>query len=121
MQFETGVVFIKDNNPIDEYLSTGGIDGKKESYLAANCFLDTPGYANKPYYKMYSIANMGNDKKNSEVFHDTTKPKACCVEVTNNQDPEHWMTVKSDESTYDLETLFYEFRYPDGNDAASAE
>jgi hypothetical protein len=36
---------------------------------------------------LYSLANMGNSKDNIEVFHDTTNPKECCVEVNDNQTP----------------------------------
>ena len=120
MEFNSGVVFVLDENPETEYY---GDDGKpsREGYLNANVFLDTPNYTSKPYYKMYAIGNMGNDKKNVEVFHDTTNDKACCVEVTDNQNAEHWMTVPTDMGTFDLEDLFYEFRYPDGNEEASTE
>lgn len=120
MEFNSGVIFILDENPETNYY---GDDGKpsREGYLNANIFLDTPGYASKPYYKMYAIGNMGNDKKNVEVFHDTSNPKACCVEVTDNQNAEHWMIVPTDMSTFDLEDLFYEFRYPDGNGEASVD
>ena len=88
MQFESGVIFVKDNNPVDTYLGTGSVEDKTSSYLAANCFLDTVRngvkYPKDPYYKMYAIGNMGNDKKNVEVFHDVENEKACCVEVTDN-------------------------------------
>jgi len=67
MQFETGVLFIKDNNPISDYLGTGDVKDKTSSYLKANCCLDTEvagiNYTKKPFYKMYAIGNMGNDKK----------------------------------------------------------
>ena len=123
MQFESGVVFVKDNNPKGTYLGTGKIEDKTSSYLAANCFLDTSRkgipYYQDPYYKMYAIGNMGNDKKNVEVFHDTENPKACCIEVLDNQNAAHWMTVPTDLSTFDLEDPYYEFRYPE--EGASVE
>lgn len=120
MEFKSGVIFVLDENTETNYY---GDDGKpsRPGYLNANVFLDTPGYTTEPYYKMYAIGNMGNDKKNVEIFHDTTNPKACCIEVTDNQNAEHWMTVPTDLGTFDLEELFYEFRYPDGNDEASLE
>ena len=120
MQFESGVVFIKDNNPIDTYLATGdNIDDKKASYIKANCFLDASRggikYVDKPYYKMYAIGNMGNDKKNRSIFHDTKNIKACCVEVLDNQNAKHWMTdanLSADDFVLsDGEDGFYEFRY----------
>ena len=125
MQFESGVLFIKDNNPNDQYLGTGSVEDKTSSYLAANCFLDAERngipYAKNPFYKMYAIANMGNDKKNVEVFHDVENPKACCIEVTDNQNAEHWMTVPVTMEQFGLEKPHHEFRYPDGNDEASTE
>lgn len=120
MEFRSGVIFVLDENTRTDYY---GDDGKpsRDGYLNSNIFLDTKDYTLKPYYKMYSIGNMGNDKKNVEVFHDITNPRACCVEVTDNQNAEHWMTVPVDMGTFDLEDLFYEFRYPDGNSEASIE
>ena len=123
MEFNSGVVFIKDNNPtINYYNNENKPDVSK--YLEANIFLDTPGYASKPYYKMYAIGNMGNDKKNIHIFHDTTNPKACCVEVLDNQNAEHWMTIYNEDSFKEkvigkdpdtgkdiVEGPYYEFRY----------
>ena len=120
MQFNSGVVFIKDNNTETNYYNDEG-KPDRAGYLNANMFLDTPGYTSKPYYKMYSIGNMGNDKKNAEVFHDISNPKACCVEVADNQNAEHWMTVPINMSQFDLEKPFHEFRWPDGNGEASTE
>ena len=119
MQFESGVVFIKDNNKTKDYLADGKVQDKTSSYIKANCFLDTIrsgiSYVDKPYYKMYAIGNMGNDKKNRSIFHDTKNIKACCVEVLDNQNAKHWMTI-SDLSADDFilsdgEEGFYEFRY----------
>ena len=117
MQFESGVIFIKDNNKETNYYDN---DGKpnRDGYLNANTFLDTKDYTTAPYYKQYAIGNMGNDKKNVNVFHDTENYWALCVEVADNQNPEHWMTVPINMSQFDLEKPFHEFRYPDGNDKA---
>lgn len=125
MEFNTGVVFVKDNNQTTEYYNSEGKPDKAE-YLKANAFLDTSGYTSKPYYKMYAIGNMGNDKKNSEIFHDTDNPKTCCLEVRDNQNKTHWMTTSItletvDEKDAEGSIINYEFRYPDGNDKASTE
>lgn len=82
MQFTPGVLFIKDLNE-----KTNETD-----HVNNNVFKEIPGYVNKPYYKLYSICNMGNSKKNIEVFHDTANPYECCVEVTDNQTKGQWMT-----------------------------
>ena len=79
-----GVIFVKDNNPI----TTNGADSAVDN----NCFIDTDGYVNNPYYKMYALCNMGNSKKNTAVFHDADNPYECCVENLDNQRPEQWMT-----------------------------
>ena len=121
MKFHSGVVFIRDNNTNINYLNA---DGEPDTalYLKANTFLDA-NYVKSPYFKMYAIGNMGNDKKNLNVFHDITNPRAACVEVTNNQNEEHWMTVinedafdekiigKDDEGKDIVDGPFYEFRY----------
>lgn len=120
MEFNSGVLFIKDNNPETNYRADDGAPSR-DKYLAANVFADTSGYTNKPYYKQYAIANMGNDKKNVEVFHDTKNPKACCVEVTDNQNAEHWMTIPVDMNNFTMDEPYHEFRYPDGNDKATLE
>jgi hypothetical protein len=119
MQFESGVLFIKDNNKTKEYLGTGDVKDKTSSYLKANCFLDASRggvpYVDKPYYKMYAIGNMGNDKKNRGIFHDRKNIKACCVEVLDNQNAKHWMTDPnlsiSDFVLSDEQEGFYEFRF----------
>lgn len=117
MEFNSGVIFVLDENEKIDWHDANG--PSRDEYLNANVFAETYNYTNKPYYKMYAIGNMGNDKKNSEVFHDIENDLACCVEVTDNQNAEHHMTVPTDMSTFDLKDLFYEFRYPDGNDKAS--
>lgn len=58
IEFIPGVVFIRDRS--------------------GNLFTDTSGY------HLYGICDIGNSKKNTKVFHDTTNPLACCVEVANN-------------------------------------
>lgn len=121
MEFNTGVVFVKDNNTKTDYFNSDG-DPDKAEYLSANVFLDTSGYTSKPYYKMYAIGNMGNDKKNSDIFHSVENKKCCCLEVRDNQLAKHWMTVPItiadiDEEDADGNMANYEFRYPDGNDS----
>jgi hypothetical protein len=85
MEFVPGVLFIKDNNPETNDQTLGG--------KGDNVFKDTPGYCDtvgddglltSSYYKLYSIACMGNSKDNIEVFHDTENPYECCVENGDN-------------------------------------
>lgn len=83
-----GIVFVKDNNPITTNDANGAVNN--------NCFIDTPGYVDNPYYKMYAICNMGNSKKNTAVFHDADNEWECCVENLDNQRPEQWMTSFSE-------------------------
>ena len=58
IEFVPGVIFIRDRS--------------------GNLFGDTNGY------HFYGICDMGNSKKNTKVFHDTTNPIAVCMEVSNN-------------------------------------
>ena len=58
IQFVPGAIFIRDRS--------GGLFG------------DTSGY------HFYGICDIGNSKKNTKVFHDTTNPLAICMEVSNN-------------------------------------
>jgi len=94
IEFVPGVIFIRDRS--------GGLFG------------DTTGY------HMYGICDIGNSKKNTKVFHDTSNPIACCVEVANNTSLPCLMSSK----TYDWnskdeavitedgeEQKVYEFRY----------
>lgn len=119
MEFIPGVMFIKDKNNRSDFTSL-------DDYYACNVFCDDPDYMrttaeNRPY-RQYAICNMGNSKDNTNVFHDADNPNACCVEVTDNQNTEHWMTTKlepDEEGNYRIDDNFYEFRYPDGNDEAS--
>ena len=119
MEFDFGVVFIEDHNKNTNYKDA---DGKpdKSLYTSTNVFaLNTEGeldntYVSSPYYKQYAVGNMGNDKKNTKVFHDVKNPKVCCVEVLDNQNAEHWMTktVTLDDFVWsDEDDGFYEFRY----------
>lgn len=90
MQFYPGVLFIKDHN-------------KKTNEINAvdnNVFKDTPGYVDNPYFKLYAICNMGNSKKNVEVFHDIENPLECCIEVADNQQQIQRMTVCCGLDTY---------------------
>lgn len=74
MEFKSGVVFIKDNNQkTNESVAT-----------ANNIFKEIPGYVDSPYPRMYSIGNMGNSKKNIEVFHGAGNIYECCVENADN-------------------------------------
>ena len=85
MEFTPGVLFIKDLNKTTNDTENGG--------KGDNVFKDTSGYIDNPYYKMYSVCNMGNSKDNIEVFHDTENPLECCVENGDNQYPGQWMTI----------------------------
>jgi hypothetical protein len=78
MQFTNGVIFMKDRNTT---FSTAENADKKLN----NLFGEIPGYISAPYYKFYSLGNMGNSKDNIHVFHDETNPLECCVEVGDNQ------------------------------------
>ena len=75
-------------------------------------------------YHLYGICDIGNSKKNTKVFHDTTNPTACCVEVANNTSLPCLMSTKtytwnSDATIMELdpesgemkEQKVFEFRY----------
>lgn len=121
MQFTNGVTFIQDQN--SKFVINSG--DNKNNNKNNNVFGDTPGYINNPYPKLYSLANMGNSKKNTEVFHDISNPLECCVEVPDNQQLRQQMIEKinydSDYEKFDGQNYYFEFRYPDGNDEASDE
>ena len=110
MQFTNGVLFMLDRN---KTFSTDTNADKKNN----NVFGEITGYLNNPYPKLYSLANMGNSKKNIHVFHDTENPLECCVEVGDNQTQQQWMVsdVYNKSDMGDKEGYF-EFRYPDGID-----
>lgn len=122
MQFTNGVMFMIDNNPT--FSMDGNADKKKNNLFGevtvANGY--TTNYMDNPYAKMYSLANMGNSKKNIEVFHDHTNPLECCIEVTDNQEPQQWMTsdIYTD-SDIDDNKEYYGFRYPDGVENATQQ
>ena len=83
VEFENmGVLFIKDTNTV-----VNAVDGKDN-----NVFKDTDGYVSNPYYKMYAICNMGNSKKNTQVFTDPTNPYEVIMEVSDNQTVQQQMT-----------------------------
>lgn len=113
MEFHPGVMFVKDHNQRTT----------EQQYTDNNVFLDTPGYMTNPYYKQYAICNMGNSKKNVEVFHDTTNPLCCCVEVLDNQTQQQMMTTTEGitPECFENDSEWFEFRYPDGNDAATLQ
>ena len=81
MQFTNGVLFMVDRN------KTFDIDASGDAAKSNNIFGETPGYIDNPYAKFYSLGQMGNSKDNIHVFHDTSNPKECCVEVADNQMP----------------------------------
>ena len=119
MEFDFGVMFIEDHNPNTNYKDASG-KPDKTLYTSTNVFAyntngeEDRGYMNNKFYKQYAVANMGNDKKNRSVFHDTKNYKACCVEILDNQNAEHWMTKKVTTDDFkwdDQDTGFYEFRY----------
>ena len=86
MEFHAGAVFIRDQS--------GELYGDTE-------------------YHLYGICDAGNSKKNTDVFHDTSNPKACCIEVLNNTNLQCLMHSKDfSEEKYDGDGSF-EFRYPD--------
>lgn len=64
-------------------------------------------------YHMYAICNMGNSKKNLEVFHDKDNPLECCIETLDNNST-HCLMLDQSFSAADLDSEdFFEFRYPD--------
>ena len=64
-------------------------------------------------YHMYAICNMGNSKKNLNVFHDADNPSECCIEVLDNNST-HCLMLDPAFSVADLDSEdFFEFRYPD--------
>ena len=128
MEFNSGVVFIKDLNTKTNFIGEDGA-AKEDLYKEVNVFSDVEGYVESPYYRQYAIGNMGNDKKNIEVFHDTTNPLACCVENADNQLALQHMTEHVEPSTSSVKSRLweilddqgnkvkpYEFRYPDGDE-----
>ena len=103
MEFAMGVQFIKDRG-IDE--PTDANTGIQEVRL----FNEKPNRSDEKYY-MYSIANMGNSKKNTNIFHGANE---CCIEIKENTSDAQKM--KSFDSNWTSETdgadANYEIRYP---------
>jgi len=106
MEFVMGVQFIKDSGeiPDDSHYVLWG-DNK---------------------YHMYSIANMGNSKKNVHVFHDLSNPNEVCIEVNDNNDDQMRMVNPNNLSYEDYfaeETWngkkYYGMRYPDTKNPSS--
>ena len=85
-----GVVFIKDKNKETNDQTNGG--------LGDNVFKDTEGYVDQPYYKLYSICNMGNIKRNEGVFSDPDNPYDVIMENPDNQSVYQQMTGVLDEN-----------------------
>ena len=84
MQFWNGVVFIQDNNK----------ETNSATATSNNIFKEISGYTDTPYPRMYSIGNMGNSKKNIEVFHGAGNKYECCVEVAdNNTDAQRMLII----------------------------
>ena len=96
MQFYPGVLFIMDHNQ----------NTNKDNAVDNNVFKDTPGYISNPYYKLYAVCNMGNSKKNTEVFHDEENPLECCIEVADNQQDIQRMTRCCGLDTYDKNNIY---------------
>ena len=115
IQFVPGAIFIRDRNP---NMATSGMT--VEEKIQCNLFGDTSNY------HFYGICDIGNSKKNTKVFHDTSNPIATCVEVSNNTSLPCLMSSKvytwnSDDEATVMETnpetgetkeqTVFEFRY----------
>lgn len=108
MEFKNGVVFLKDNNKNKD----------KSSSVENNVFKEITGYVDTPYPRMYSIGNMGNSKKNIDVFHGAGNIYECCVEnADNNTNGQQMVTIggfmPKDEST-GVEEHEVAIIFPDG-------
>lgn len=86
MEFLPGVMFVLDRN--QNYRDAAGTG---YSLLDNNVFGEIESYLSEPFYKMYSVCNFGNSKKNVDVFHDAENENECCIEVTDNQREGQWM------------------------------
>lgn len=100
MEFNMGVQFIQDSGTVldDKHFVLFGDES----------------------YHMYSIANMGNSKKNVHVFHDLSNPQEVCVEVKDNSlnqermiNPDHLSKTEYFEAETWGGDEYYEMRYPD--------
>jgi len=100
MEFNMGVQFMKD---------TGNVPDASHFVLFGD-----------DKYHMYSVANMGNSKKNVHVFHDLSNPNEVCIEVNDNNAVQMRM-VNPDgltrEEYFAAEDwggkVYYGMRYPD--------
>lgn len=100
MEFNMGVQFMKDTGevPDDAHFVLFGDDK----------------------YHMYSIANMGNSKKNVHVLHDLSNPNETCIEVNDNNAEQMRMVNRSHLSKQEYFAAedwggkkYYGMRYPD--------
>ena len=101
MEFKPGVLFLKDKNKTIN---------DNTNVTNNNVFKEIKGYVDQPYPRLYSICNMGNSKKNVEVFHGAGNDYECCVENTDNNSAGHQMLViggiyntEINQKTYSLE------------------
>ena len=100
MEFSMGVQFIKDS---------GTIPDAQHFVLFGD-----------DKYHMYSIANMGNSKKNVHVFHDLSNPNEVCIEVNDN-DKDQMRMVSDDLSAEDWSgDVYFGMRYPDTKNPSQA-
>ena len=83
MEFKPGVLFLIDHNQTIN----------SDTYTNNNVFKEIDGYVNSPYARLYSICNMGNSKKNIEVFHGAGNEYECCVENADNNTAAQQMII----------------------------
>ena len=105
MEFSMGVQFVKDSGTIPD---------------AAHFVL-----FGDDRYHMYSVANMGNSKKNVHVFHDLSNANEVCIEVCDNNhhqmrmvNPDHltrqqYFALQDWTGKNEEKFKYYEMRYPD--------
>ena len=104
MEFAMGVQFIKDR-------------GVNEPTGEVRLFNEKPNRSDEKFY-MYSIANMGNSKKNTHVFHSANE---CCIEIKENTTDAQKMKSFDNEWTLEDHTGNYEMRYPKNPTTAIAD
>ena len=107
MEFEMGVQFIKDSGTVPD----------------ASHFV----LFGDDKYHMYSIANMGNSKKNVHIFHDISNPNECCIEINDNGADQMRMVNPKNLSYEDYFAaenwggkVYYGMRYPDTKNPSQA-
>ena len=100
MEFCMGVQFIKDSGttPDDAHFVLWGDDK----------------------YHMYSIANMGNSKKNVHVFHDMSNPNEVCIEVNDNNADQMRMIDDNLIAEDWSGDVYFGMRYPDTKNPSQA-